>query len=77
MEKDLNEIAQTVGAVKFAPIEFASVTRIFWGPLPLCGGIAFRLLEPFFNKCEYYRLYPGHLLLSPGQDNHQLCLLLS
>lgn len=45
--------------------------------LPLCADIPLNLLEPFFLKCEYRCLEPRDQLLSPGQVNQYLYVVVS
>ncbi|MBK6276650.1 MAG: SpoIIE family protein phosphatase [Gammaproteobacteria bacterium] len=59
------------------PGAFVRGSRNLLAALPLCEGITFELFEPFFLQCEYCRLNPGDLLLSPGVPNYHLYVLLS
>lgn len=59
------------------PVRFVANNQELLLSLPLCAGIPPSLLEPFFLKCEYKRLQNRELLISPGQANHYLYVLLS
>jgi CRP-like cAMP-binding protein len=59
------------------PARFVPANRSLLISLPLCADIPFHLLEPFFLKCEYKRLRSREVLLSPGQANFYLYVLLS
>ncbi len=59
------------------PVEFVAANRGSLTALPICAGISFQLLAPFLRKCEFRWLTAGELLLSPGQANHYLFVLLS
>jgi sigma-B regulation protein RsbU (phosphoserine phosphatase) len=59
------------------PARFVPDNQSLLISLPLCADIPFHLLEPFFLKCEYKRLQYREVLLSPGQANFYLYVLLS
>ena len=43
---------------------------------PFCCGVPYGALEPLLVKCSTFPLEKGAVLLSPGQENHNLYLLL-
>lgn len=59
------------------PARFVPANPGLLSSLPLCEGIPFHSLESFFLKCEYKHMECRELLLSPGQTNHYLYVLLS
>ncbi|MGZ8158297.1 MAG: PP2C family protein-serine/threonine phosphatase [Methylobacter sp.] len=59
------------------PAKFVPVNQDLLISLPLCADIPFYLLEPFLLKCEYKLVECRELLISPGQNNHYLYVLLS
>ncbi|MCI0666606.1 MAG: SpoIIE family protein phosphatase [Methylococcaceae bacterium] len=77
LESGAAAIQNTPCASSLDPIEFVAANRDVLASLPLCSGLPFDLLEPFFLRCEYKRLNRGNLLLSPGKANRHLYLLLS
>lgn len=60
-----------------APEAFIASHRAQLAALPLFADLPFALLEPLLLRCEYRELAPGAVLLSPGEDNRHLYLLLS
>lgn len=60
-----------------APEAFIASHRAQLAALPLFADLPFALLEPLLRRCEYRELAPGAVLLSPGEDNRHLYLLLS
>ncbi len=77
MEKGRVTVDPAPHADSLDPVGFVRANQDILASLPICNGIPFRLLEPFFLKCEYRRLNRGDVLLSPGVANHHLYLLLS
>lgn len=77
MKKHQEDSAHTAFADSLDSITFVSAHQELLTTLPICAGIPFHLLEPFLLQCEYKRLNLGELLLSPGQANHYIFLLLS
>ncbi|MGR8979153.1 MAG: PP2C family protein-serine/threonine phosphatase [Gammaproteobacteria bacterium] len=77
MKEDKKDRAPMAGTDTLEPHDFISKKQDLLTALPLFSGIPFHLLEPFFLKCEYRRLKTGDQLLSPGQANYYLYLLLS
>ncbi len=59
------------------PVWFISVYQNLLISLPLCAGIPLDLLAPFLLKCEYRSLEPQEQLLSPGQVNQYLYVVVS
>jgi len=59
------------------PVWFISTYQNLLISLPLCAGISLDLLEPFLLKCEYRSLEPQEQLLSPGQVNQYLYVVVS
>lgn len=77
MEEGKEDLVDIPRSDSLDPIRLVPDNQDILISLPLCTGIPFHLLEPFFFKCEYLRLNRGDLLLSPGQANHHLYILLS
>ena len=63
--------------IPLAPGKFLADYRTRLAALPLFADIPFATLEPLLLRCEYWQLPPGAVLLSPGEANHHLYLLLS
>jgi sigma-B regulation protein RsbU (phosphoserine phosphatase) len=63
--------------VGLAPREVIAKHRAQLTALPLFAGTPFTTLEPLLLRCEYRYLAHGSVLLSSGQANHHLYLLLS
>ncbi|MCF7987706.1 MAG: SpoIIE family protein phosphatase [Methylovulum sp.] len=59
------------------PVWFISAYQNLLVSLPLCAGIPLDLLVPFLLKCEYRSLEPQDQLLSPGQVNQYLYVVVS
>jgi sigma-B regulation protein RsbU (phosphoserine phosphatase) len=59
------------------PSEFVAGNAALLASLPLFADIPFSVLELSFRKCEYKRLSPGELVLSPDVPNYYLHILLS
>ena len=77
MKNRKEDSVHTAFADSLDSITFVSAHQDLLTTLPICAGIPFHLLEPFLLQCEYKRLNLGELLLSPGQANHYIFLLLS
>ncbi len=59
------------------PKRFVPVHRDILISLPLVAGLPYQILEPFLLNCEYRQLQSQEQLLSPGQNNDYLYVLLS
>jgi len=77
MEKDIGAVEPMLLGDSLDPALFVPANQALLISLPLCVDIPFHLLEPFFLKCEYKRLQCREVLLSPGQANLYLYVLLS
>lgn len=69
--------AFAIPGIPLAAGEFIADHRTRLAELPLFAGIPFAVLEPLLLRCEYRQLPPGTVLLSPGEANRHLFLLLS
>ncbi len=80
---DLLSLVAKFGFFKFAGKWMSIVTAK--NPLPnsemskhsLFNGIPYHLLEPILSQCVVQHLQSGEILISPGQENHNLYLLVS
>jgi sigma-B regulation protein RsbU (phosphoserine phosphatase) len=77
MEKDCGGVESLESADYLDPARFVGDNQDLLISLPLCADIPFCLLEPFFLKCEFKHLQFREVLLSPGQANFYLYVLLS
>ena len=77
MENDSEADEPITSVDSIDPARFVPDNQSLLISLPLCTDIPFHLLEPFFLKCEYKRLQYQEVLLSPGQANFYLYVLLS
>lgn len=67
----------TTPGTPLAPGKFIADHQARLAALPLFADIPFALLEPLLLRCEYRQLPAGTVLLSPGEPNRHLYLLLS
>ena len=77
MENDSEADEPITSVDSIDPARFVPDNQSLLISLPLCADIPFHLLEPFFLKCEFKRLQYREVLLSPGQANFYLYVLLS
>ncbi len=73
----MDPATSTAPGIPLAPAEFIAGHRARLAALPLFADLPFARLEPLLLRCEYRRLPAGTVLLSPGEANRHLYLLLS
>ena len=76
MEKHFGALESLMPEDFLSSARFVVANQALLISLPLCADIPFRLLEPFFLKCEFKQLQSRQVLLSPGQANQYLYVVL-
>jgi sigma-B regulation protein RsbU (phosphoserine phosphatase) len=72
-----DQAASAAPGISLDPGEVIASHRAQLAALPLLADIPFAALEPLLLRCAYWHLPHGAVLLSPGEVNNQLYLLLS
>jgi sigma-B regulation protein RsbU (phosphoserine phosphatase) len=77
MDQDNKDIKPLQITVSLEPPSFVPAHCDLLVSLPLLTGLPYQILEPFLLNCEYKQLQCQERLLSPGQNNAYLYVLLS